>query len=137
MPAIHRPLLAALEEGLTLKPFDPKCDGRTAMAIAVVQRLKCEFSQTDVRIRIAGPFSIAFNLRGITSLREDSAPRPEATTKLLMRLAENQAVLCRAIAAAGLDVAFFEAAAATPTPASFVWKCSMSGTQSIAASCSR
>jgi uroporphyrinogen-III decarboxylase len=31
-----------------------------------------------------------------------------------MRLAENQAVLCRAVAKAGLDVAFFESAAAPP-----------------------
>jgi uroporphyrinogen-III decarboxylase len=31
-----------------------------------------------------------------------------------MRLAENQAVLCRAVAAAGLDVAFVESAAAPP-----------------------
>ena len=33
---------------------------------------------------------------------------------MLMRLAENQVVLCRAIAKAGLNVAFFESAAAPP-----------------------
>jgi uroporphyrinogen decarboxylase len=114
IPAIHRPLLATMEEGLALKPFDPQRDGRIAMSIAVAQRLKREFPQADVRIPVAGPFSIAFNLRGITSLCEDSALRPDDTAKLLMHLAENQAILCRAVAAAGLDVAFFESAAAPP-----------------------
>jgi uroporphyrinogen decarboxylase len=84
------------------------------MSIAVARRLKREFPQADVRVPVAGPFSIAFNLRGITSLCEDVALRPGATAKMLMRLAENQAVLCRAVAAAGLDVAFFESAAAPP-----------------------
>jgi uroporphyrinogen-III decarboxylase len=64
--------------------------------------------------RCWGPFSIAFNLRGINDLCLDSALRPEETARMLMRLAEQQAVLCRAVAAAGLDVAFFESAAAPP-----------------------
>ncbi|MBI5799159.1 MAG: hypothetical protein HZA92_00325 [Verrucomicrobia bacterium] len=114
IPAIHRPLLTSLEEGLTLKPFDPQRDGRIAMVIAVGQRLKREFPEADVRIPVAGPFSIAFNLRGISTLCEDAVLRAEDTAKLLVRLAENQAVLCRAIASAGLDVAFFESAAAPP-----------------------
>lgn len=114
IPAIHQPLLSSLEAGLALNPFDPQRDGRIAMTIGVAQRLKREFPQADVRIPVAGPFSIAFNLRGITNLCEDSVLRPEATAQFLMRLAENQAVLCRAVAAAGLDVAFFESAAAPP-----------------------
>ena len=114
VPAIHEPLLTSLEEGVDLEAFDPARDGRIPMVLAVGQRLKHEFPDADVRIPVAGPFSIAFNLRGISNLCEDVALRPEATLKLLMRLAENQAVLCRAIAAAGLDIAFFESAAAPP-----------------------
>jgi len=114
IPAIHQPLLGSLEEGLSLKPFDPARDGRIAMALSVGQRLKREFPEADVRIPVAGPFSIAFNLRGIGNLCEDAALRPEDTLRMLMRLAENQAPLCRAVAAAGLDVAFFESAAAPP-----------------------
>jgi uroporphyrinogen decarboxylase len=114
IPAIQEPLLNSLEDGLRLKPFDPQQDGRIPMLLAVGQRLKREFPEADVRIPVAGPFSIAFNLRGITSLCEDTALRPEDTGRLLLRLAENQAALCRAIAAAGLDVAFFESAAAPP-----------------------
>lgn len=114
IPAIHEPLLQSLEEGLGLKPFDPARDGRIPMVLAVGRRLKEEFPDADVRIPVAGPFSIAFNLRGISNLCEDAALRPDTTARVLMRLAENQAVLCRAVAAAGLDVAFFESAAAPP-----------------------
>ena len=114
IPAIHQPLWTSLNQGLTLQPFDPERDGRVAMVISVGQRLKSEFPNADVRIPVAGPFSIAFNLRGISRLCEDSIEHPETVAKVLMRLAENQAVLCRAIAKAGLDVAFFESAAAPP-----------------------
>ncbi len=114
IPAIHQPLLQTPEEGIALKPFDPERDGRIGMVIGVGQRLKAEFPEADVRIPVAGPFSIAFNLRGITALCEDAITRPEETARMLMRLAENQGVFCRAIAGAGLDVAFFESAAAPP-----------------------
>ena len=67
-----------------------------------------------MRLPVGGPFSIAFNLRGINNLCLDAALCPEKLARMLMRLAENQAVLCRAVAKAGLDVAFFESAAAPP-----------------------
>ena len=114
IPAIQQPLLSSLEEGIMLNPFDAERDGRIAMVIGVAQRLQREFPQADVRIPVAGPFSIAFNLRGISNLCEDAIQRPEATGKMLLRLAENQAALCRAIAKVGLDAAFFESAAAPP-----------------------
>jgi uroporphyrinogen decarboxylase len=114
IPAIHEPLLRSLEAGLALPPFDPARDGRIAMVLAVGQRLKREFPDADVRIPVAGPFSIAFNLRGISQLCTDALERPDETRRLLLRLAGHQAALCRAIAAAGLDIAFFESAAAPP-----------------------
>ncbi len=114
IPAIHQPLCPSLEAALALAPFDPARAGRLPMVIRVGQRLKGELPQADVRIPVAGPFSIAFNLRGITGLCEDVALRPEPTAAVLLRLAENQAALCRAVAQAGLDVAFFESAAAPP-----------------------
>ena len=114
IPAVHEPLLSSLDEGFDLKPFDPERDGRIAMLLDVGRRLKREFPDADVRLPVAGPFSIAFNLRGINDLCLDAALRPDDLGKLLMRLAENQAVLCRAVADAGLDVAFFESAAAPP-----------------------
>ncbi len=114
IPAIRKPLLERLEDGFELKPFDANRHGRIAMVLSVGQRLKREFPAADIRIPVAGPFSIAFNLRGINDLCLDAALRPADTARFLMRLAENQAVLCRAISTAGLDVAFFESAAAPP-----------------------
>lgn len=114
IPAVHEPILKSLAEGIALPPYDPERDGRIAMLLGVGQRLKKEFPEADVRIPVAGPFSIAFNLRGISDLCEDIILEPEDAARMLMHLAENQAVLCRAIARAGLDVAFFESAAAPP-----------------------
>ena len=114
IPAIREPLFRTLDDALGIQPFDPACDGRIAMAIGVALRLKQELPQADVRVPVAGPFSIAFNLLGINQLCEDAASRPEDVAAWLMRLAELQTVFTRAIAAAGLDVAFFESAAAPP-----------------------
>lgn len=114
IPAIHQPLLKSLAEGLTLPPYAVERDGRIAMMLGVGQRLKREFPDADVRLPVGGPFSIAFNLRGINDLCLDAALYPEDLAKMLMRLAENQAALCQAVAKAGLDVAFFESAAAPP-----------------------
>jgi uroporphyrinogen decarboxylase len=114
IPAIREPLFATLEEAMCAPPFDPTSDGRIAMAIDVGRRLAKELPEADVRIPVAGPFSIAFNLRGISQLCEDVALRPDDVARWLMRLAENQTAFSRAVAAAGLDVAFFESAAAPP-----------------------
>lgn len=114
IPSIHQPLLASAEEGAALPPFDPQRDGRLAMVIDVARRLKDALPEAQVRVPVAGPFSIAFNLRGISNLCEDTILEPEAAGRMLTNLAENQAVFCRAIARAGLDGAFFESAAAPP-----------------------
>jgi uroporphyrinogen decarboxylase len=114
IPAVREPLLSSIEDGLSLKPFDPQRDGRIAMVIGVGRRLKKDLPDADVRIPVAGPFSIAFNLRGINGLCEDSALFPGETARVLMRLAENQAGFCRAVAEAGLDIALFESAASPP-----------------------
>jgi uroporphyrinogen-III decarboxylase len=114
IPAVHLPILSCLEDGLELAPFDPLRDGRIAMIIDVGRRLKSALPDADVRIPVAGPFSIAFNLHGISRLCEDVADRPADVARFLLRLAENQAVFSRAVIDAGLDVAFFESAAAPP-----------------------
>ncbi len=114
IPAILQPLFSSLDEALDIPPFDPCRDGRIAMVIDTGQRLKAALPEADVRVPVAGPFSIAFNLRGITALCEDVALRPAETARWLMRLAENQTVFSRAVIEAGLDVAFFESAAAPP-----------------------
>lgn len=114
IPAIHEPLFDALDEVPALPPLDPRTDGRLPMVIEVGRRLQAALPEADVRIPVAGPFSIGINLRGIGGLCEDAALRPVAVARFLMTLAENQAAFCRAVVDAGLDVAFFESAAAPP-----------------------
>lgn len=114
IPAISEPLVASLEEARSLRPFDPRRDGRIPMVLRVGQRLARELPGADVRIPVSGPFSIAVSLRGITRLLEDVALEPAAVREWLLALAANQAAFCEAVAEAGLDVAFFESAAAPP-----------------------
>ena len=114
IPAIAQPLVASLEAAQRLRPFDPRRDGRIPMAIGVGQRLAHELPDADVRIPVSGPFSIAVSLRGITGLLEDVALEPDGVRQWLLQLAESQAAFCEAVAEAGLDVAFFESAAAPP-----------------------
>ncbi len=114
IPAIRDPLFHSLDEALRIQPFDPRKDGRIAMAIDTAKRLASALPEADVRLPVAGPFSIAFNLLGINQLCEDVATRPADVSEWLMILAQNQAAFSRAIVAAGLDVAFFESAAAPP-----------------------
>lgn len=114
IPAIHSPLFSSIEEALGLLPYDPARHGRLAMVIEVGVRLQREFPEADVRIPVAGPFSIGFNLRGISDLCVDVARQPQEVGIWLMQLAENQAPFCRVIVEAGLDVAFFESAASPP-----------------------
>jgi uroporphyrinogen decarboxylase len=114
IPAIHEPLCESLEQARRIRPYDPAAAGRIAMILGVGRRLRAELPEADVRIPVSGPFSIAFNLRGIGALCEDVALTPGEVAAWLMQLAENQAAFCRAVVAAGLDVAFFESAAAPP-----------------------
>ena len=114
IPAIREHPFPSLDDALDIAPFDPSRDGRIAMVIDAGRRLAAALPDADVRIPVAGPFSIAFNLHGINRLCENVVLEPEKTGRWLMRLAENQASFCRAVADAGLDVAFFESAAAPP-----------------------
>lgn len=114
IPAIHKPLFDSVDQALHLPPFEAGSDGRIPMVIEVGRRLMTDLPDADVRIPVAGPFSIAFNLLGIENLCLDLALKPENTFNLLMEIAENQRGFCEAVVDAGLDVAFFESAAAPP-----------------------
>ena len=114
IPAIHEPLFHSLDEALDIQPYNPAKDGRIPMIIETGQRLKKALPDADVRIPVAGPFSIAFNLRGINEICMDMAFQPERVGQFLMKLAEYQTGFCQAVVDAGLDVAFFESAASPP-----------------------
>ena len=114
IPAIREYPFSSVDAALDAPHFDAARDGRLAMIIEVGQRLRSALPEADVRIPVAGPFSIAFNLVGISMLCEEACMRPDVVSALLMHIAEGQSVFTRAIIQAGLDVAFFESGAAPP-----------------------
>ena len=114
IPAITTGILNSIEEARALKPFDPEVAGRIGMIIEVGKRLSADFPDADVRVPVSGPFSIAVSLRGLGGLLEDVAFFPEAVSSFLKQLVKGQVRLCQAVMEAGLDVAFFESAAAPP-----------------------
>lgn len=114
IPAITRPRLSSLDEARTLQPFDPATAGRIGMVIEVGRKLKEEFPEARVCVPVSGPFSIAVSLRGLTGLLTDVAESPSEVRAFLLRLVEGQVRFGRAVVEAGLDVAFFESAAAPP-----------------------
>jgi uroporphyrinogen-III decarboxylase len=114
IPAVRRPICESVCELTALEPFDPKTAGRIPMVIGVARRLANEFPDADVRVPLSGPFSIASNLIHFETLLAESLTDPEATVTGLLHLVEGQTKFARAIVDAGLDVAFFESAAAPP-----------------------
>ena len=114
VPAITEGILGSIEEARSLKPFDPEVDGRVGMIIEAGKKLAAEFPDADVRAPVSGPFSIAVSLRGLGGLLEDIALSPKEVAKFLNQLVDGQIRLCQAVIEAGLDVAFFESAAAPP-----------------------
>lgn len=121
IPAITEPLFASLDEALQIEAFDPTTAGRIPMMIEAAQRLKTDFPQADVRLPISGPFSIAAGLLGLNQLMMAVATAPDRTRRFLEMLIPGQVSFSRAVLEAGLDIVFFESAAAPPllSPAQF------------------
>ena len=113
IPAVTRPLFSSLDEALGVVPFPPTA-GRIPGFITAAQRLAAEFPEADVRLPVSGPFSIAASLLGLDELLTSVAERPDAVRAFLMKLIPGQIAFSRAVVAAGLEVAFFESAAAPP-----------------------
>ncbi len=121
IPAIRRPIFPAAIDLLRLRPFDPRRDGRIPMQIEVAARLAQAFPETQVRVPVSGPFSIASNLVGFENLLADVATRPDDLGRALMHLVDGQVAFAAEIRRQGVDVAFFESAACPPllSPAMF------------------
>jgi uroporphyrinogen decarboxylase len=114
IPAVVEPLCRSIDEMGQLPPFDPHTAGRIPMVLGAARRLANEFPKADVRLPMAGPMSIASNLLGFEPLLLEIIGRPEAAAAALMQLVEAQLRFAQAVVDAGLDVAFFESAAAPP-----------------------
>lgn len=114
IPAIAKPVCSSLRELAGLAPFDPATAGRIPMAIEVARRLARRFPEADVRVPLSGPFSIAAGLLGLETLLCAALSEPAATAAALEHLVEGQVAFCEAVGGRGLDIAFFESAAAPP-----------------------
>lgn len=114
IPAITEPALPSLEAALDLEPLDPHSAGRLPMVIEVGRRLARDFPDADVRIPLSGPFSIAASLLGLDTLLTAVAAEPDQAREALLRLLPGQLAFAQAVKDAGLDIAFFESAAAPP-----------------------
>ena len=121
IPAIARPIFHSAAELIGLRPLDPRRDGRISMEIDVAARLAREFPETQVRVPVSGPFSIASNLVGFENLLCDVATDPEAVAAALLHLIDGQVAFAEEVKRHGVDVAFFESAACPPllSPAMF------------------
>lgn len=114
IPAIYRHPYTTLEELMSLQPLNPRTDGRIPMVIEAAKRVAQECPQADVRVPLAGPFSIATNLMGFESLLSEVLNKADSVAKVLHHLVAGQIELCKEIVRNGLDIAFFESAAAPP-----------------------
>lgn len=121
LPAIAEHPFSSVEEMSAVPTPDPTAAGRLPLVMEAGRRLAEELPEADVRIPVSGPFSIATGLLGVDALLCDAATRAAQIREALSHLARNQAALCRAVRGAGLDIAFFESAAAPPllSPALF------------------
>ena len=114
IPAVTRPPFRTLDDALALVPFDPARAGRIPMVIDVAGRLARDLPEADIRIPVSGPFSIAVSLLGLEELLTTVSAEPAKARRFLSMLIPGQVALCEAAMTAGLDVAFFESAAAPP-----------------------
>jgi uroporphyrinogen-III decarboxylase len=114
IPAIHRHPYSTTEELASLEPFDPRADGRVPMVIDAAKRIVRACPDADVRIPLAGPFSIATNLMGFEALLCEVHRNPGSVIEVLHHLVSGQVEFCREIESNSLDIAFFESAAVPP-----------------------
>lgn len=114
IPAIHKHPYSTTEELKNLEPFNPKTDGRIPMAIEAAKQVANECPEADVRLPVAGPFSIATNLMGFENLLCKIAAGPDSVIETLLHLVTGQVEFCKEIVRNDLDIAFFESAAVPP-----------------------
>lgn len=114
IPAISRHQFREAADLTDLEPFDPKKAGRIPMVIEAAKRIREQCPVADVRIPLSGPFSLATNLMGFENILCEIQTDPDSVTEALRALVAGQVEFCREIVAQGLDIAFFESAAAPP-----------------------
>lgn len=114
VPAISRHPFRETAELIELEPFDSKKAGRIAMVIEAAKHICEQCPGADVRIPLSGPFSLAINLMGFENILCEIQTAPDSVAEALKHLVAGQVRFCIEIAGQGLDIAFFESAAAPP-----------------------
>ena len=114
IPAISKHAYSSMKELRDLKPFDSRADGRVPMVIETAKRIASECPNTEVKIPLSGPFSLAANLIGFESLLCEVYTDPDLVARALKHLVAGQVEFCREVVRNGLDIAFFESAATPP-----------------------
>jgi len=114
IPAISTHPYSSAKQLLNLEHFDPRMDGRIPMVIEAAKRVAQECPGADVRIPLGGPFSISANLMGFENLLCEIKTDPELVTAALRHIVAGQVRFCEEVVRNGLDIAFFESAAAPP-----------------------
>jgi uroporphyrinogen-III decarboxylase len=114
IPAITKHLCSSAQDILKLRHFNPKTDGRIPMTLRAGKRIARECPEANVKIPVGGPFSVATNLVGFDDLLCEVVIDPNTVSKALHHIVAGQVKLCLEIIDNGLDVAFFESAAAPP-----------------------
>jgi len=114
IPAISKHTYSSTKELLDLGPFDPRADGRIPMVIEAAKFIASKCPNTDVKIPLSGPFSLAANLVGFEGLLCEVYTDPDLVGQALKHLVAGQVEFCREVVRNGLDIAFFESAATPP-----------------------
>ena len=114
IPAISRHPFRESAELVELEPFDAKGAGRIPLVIEAAKLICEQCPGADVRIPLSGPFSLATNLMGFENILCEIQTAPDSVAEALRHLVAGQVAFCMEIAGHGLDIAFFESAAAPP-----------------------
>lgn len=114
IPAISKHPYSSMKDLLDLEPFDPQTAGRIPMAIEAAKRIAKKCPETEVKIPLIGPFSLAANLIGFESLLCEVYTDPDLVARALKHLVAGQVEFCKEVVRNGLDIAFFESAATPP-----------------------
>jgi uroporphyrinogen-III decarboxylase len=94
--------------------LDPAVDGRMPMILETAAKLARTNPGAEVRVPLAGPFTIACHLLGMENTICELFTDPESTGAALMHLAENQLRYARAAQARGIPVSVFESSVTPP-----------------------
>jgi uroporphyrinogen decarboxylase len=99
---------------LEIPEFDIGRSGRLRLVIDAACELKSLLPDAVVKVPVSGPFSLASNLCGLENLLCDALTEPETVEEVLKKLTDGQLRFCKAIAASGIGITFFESAATPP-----------------------